>query len=91
MNIEELTEKFVALANKETLSKSEHEEARKLMKQLKKGGMSNNEISDLSGGKWSPSTVKFYTPGTKVDNPSPWQDVATLLNKIISSGMDFEI
>lgn len=90
MSIEELTKKFMTLASKETLSKAEHEEARKLMKQLRKAGMSNNEVSNLSEGKWSPSTVKFYTPGTKADNPSPWQDVATLLNKIISSGMDFE-
>jgi len=90
MSIEESTKKFVALASKETLSKAEHEEVRRLMKQLKKMGMSNNEISDLSGGKWSTSTVKFYTPGTKVDNPSPWQDAATLLNKAIAADLTLE-
>ena len=90
MNIEELIEKFMALASKETLSKAEHEEARKCMQQLKKMGMSNNEISELSGGKWSTSTVKFYTPGIKATNPAPWQDVVALLSKIISAGMDFD-
>ena len=34
MDIEELTEKFVVLASKETLSKTEHEEARKLMTEV---------------------------------------------------------
>jgi len=90
MNIEELTKKFVALAGKGTLSKAEHEEARKLMTQLKKTGMSNNEISDLSGEKWSPSTVKFYTPGIKADNPSPWKNAATLLNKAIVADLTLE-
>ena len=90
MNIEELTEKFMALASKETLSKAEHEEVRKCMQQLKKVGVSNKEISALSDGKWSESTVKGYTPGIKAINPAPWQDVVTMLNKIISAGMDFD-
>ncbi|MBA7505954.1 hypothetical protein ES706_04634 [subsurface metagenome] len=90
MDLEDITKQLVYLAGKEVLSKNEHEEARKCMRQLKKAGMSNNEISNLSGGKWSTSTVKFYTPGIKATNPAPWQDVVALLNKIISAGMDFE-
>lgn len=68
MSIEESAKKFVTLANKETLYKTEHEEVRKLMCQLKKSGMSNSEISKLSGEKWSESTVKGYTKGVKVEN-----------------------
>ncbi len=90
MGLEDTTKQLVYLAGKKVLSKNEHEEARKCMQQLKKMGVSNNEISDLSGGKWSTSTVKFYTPGIKATNPAPWQDVVALLNKIISAGMDFE-
>ncbi len=90
MNIEELIEKFMILASNDILSKTEHEEARKIMGQLKKAGMSNKEISALSNGKWSESTVKGYTPGIKATSPAPWQDVVTMLNKIISAGMDFE-
>jgi len=90
MSIEELTKKFVALASQENISKAEHAEVRKLMKQLKNMGMSNNEISDLSGGKWSTSTVKFYTPGIKVGNPSPWQNAAALLNKAIAADLTLE-
>ena len=90
MDLEDTIKQLVYLAGKEILSKAEHEEARKIMGQLKKAGMSNKEISALSNGKWSESTVKGYTPGIKAMNPAPWQDVVTLLNKIISAGMDFE-
>jgi len=90
MTIEELVTKFVMLAIKPTLSKAEHEEGRKLMRQLKKEGMSNEEISELSKGKWSESTVKGYTKGVKASDPSPWQDVVALLNDLISTGIDLE-
>ncbi len=90
MNIEELVKKFVALASKETLSKSENEEARKLMGQLKKAGMSNSEISVLSNGKWSESTVKGYNTGIKTSEPSPWGDAISLLNDLISTGMSLD-
>jgi len=90
MNIEELAKKFIALASKSTLSKAEQEEARDLMRQLKEAGMSNEEISKLSKGKWTPSTIKFYTPGIKAADPSPWQDTISLLENIISKGMTLE-
>ena len=53
MNIEESAKKFVTLADEPTLSKAEHEEVRELMRQLKKSGMTNKEISELSKGKWT--------------------------------------
>lgn len=90
MDLEDTIKQLMYLAGKEVLSKNEHEEVKKIMGQLKKAGMSNKEISTLSNGRWSESTVKGYTPGIKATNPAPWEDVATLLNKIISSGMDFE-
>jgi len=90
MNIEELVKKFVNLASKETLSKTEHVEARKLMCELKKSGMSNQEISTLSGGKWSESTVKGYTKGVKTENTSPWQNIAGLLHDVIKTGMGLD-
>jgi len=86
MNIEELAQKFVVLANKSALTKLEHAEAQKLMVELKKTGMSNAEISKLSGSRWSFTTVKGYTTGIKASEPSPWQDAISLLNDLISSG-----
>ena len=90
MNIEELAKKFIVLASKFTLSKAEQEEARDLMRQLKGAGMSNEEISKLSKGKWTPSTIKFYTPGIKAADPSPWQDTISLLENVISKGLTLE-
>jgi len=90
MTIEELAKRFVILASKPTLLKAEQEEARGLMRRLKKAGMSNEEISKLSKGKWTPSTVKFYTPGIRAAHPSPWQDAISLLDTLISTDMTLD-
>ncbi len=90
MNMEELMQKFIILAQKSALTKLEHAEAQKLMVELKKTGMANTEISKLSGGKWSESTVKGYTTGIKASKSSPWQDAISLLNDLISTGMSLD-
>jgi len=84
--LEELAKKLVNLVGKSSLTKSEQEEARQLMKELKQAGMTNEGISKLSKGRWTPSTVKFYTPGIKPTHPTPWDDAVTLLNEIIDVG-----
>lgn len=89
MNLEESVKKFVALASKSSLSKSEQEDARQLMKQLKAGGMTNQQISKLSKGKWTPSTIKFYTPGIKPAHPTPWDDAIAVLDTLIA--VDFTL
>lgn len=90
MTIEEATKKFVSLAGKPILSKAEHGEAQKLMRQLKEVGMTNEEISKLSGGKWTPSTIKFYTPGVKSVHPSLWQSAVALLDNLVSTNMTLD-
>ena len=90
MTIEELAKEFATLAGKPTLAKAEHEEARELMRQLKKSGMTNEEISWLSKGKWTTSTVKFYTPGIKSAQPSSWQNAISLLDSLISASMTLD-
>ncbi len=90
MTIEESAKKFVTLADEPTLSKAEHEEVRELMRQLKKSGMSNEEISELSKGKWTSSTIKFYTPGIKSAQPSSWQNTVSLLDGLISAHMTLD-
>ncbi len=87
MNIETMVSRLTNLSAKSTLSKVEHEEVRTLMRQLKAAGFSNDEISEISNGKWTPSTVKFYTPGIKPAQPSPWQNAVTLLDSLISNNM----
>ena len=90
MNIEELARRFAALASKQNLSKIEHGEAVKLMQQLKEAGVTNDEISKLSKGKWTPSTIKFYTPGIRATHPSPWENTMVLLNDLISTGLTLD-
>ena len=90
MSMEELAKKFIALAAQQSLTKAEQEEARQLMRQLKEGGMSNPEISKLSKGKWTPSTIKFYTPGIKPPHPNDWEDAVTLLDKVIAAGLSLD-
>ncbi|MDH5364865.1 MAG: hypothetical protein OEZ07_03120 [Dehalococcoidia bacterium] len=88
--LEELVKKLVALAGKAVLTKVEHKEAQELMRQLKEAGMSNEEISKLSHGKWTPSTVKFYTKGIKSAHPNQWESSVALLDKLISSGFTLD-
>jgi len=90
MNLDELVKRFKALASKKSLTKAEQAEARDLMRKLKKVGMTNGEISELSNKKWSPSTVKFYTPGTKPPHPNEWDSAVKLLNAMITSGLSLD-
>lgn len=90
MKIEELVKQLIVLATKPLLSKTEHAEAVESMKQLKAFGMSNDEISNLSKGKWTASTVKFYTPGIKPTHPTPWENKGALLDKILAAGLTLE-
>lgn len=90
MSIEELAKKFVILAAKPALTKAEHEEALKLMQELKGEGMNNTDISELSKGKWTPSTVKFYTPGIKPAHPNPWDNAVASLDKLLSASLTLD-
>lgn len=90
MNLDELIKRFKALASKKSLTKAEQEEARDLMRKLKKAGIANGEISELSNGKWAPSTVKFYTPGIKPLHPNEWDSAVKLLNAMIASGLSLD-
>jgi chromosome segregation ATPase len=90
MEIDKLAARFVALANKQNLSKAEHAEAQRLMRELKQAGMSNEEISKLSLGRWSQSSVKGYVTGVRAADPSPWQDAVSILNEAINKGISVD-
>ncbi len=90
MNLDELVKRFKALASKESLTKVEQEETRDLMRGLKKTGITNGEISELSNGRWAPSTVKFYTPGIKPLHPNEWDSAVKLLNAMIASDLSLD-
>ena len=90
MEIDKAGARFVALANKHNLSKAEHSEAQRLMHQLKESGMSNEEISKLSNGRWSLSSVKGYNTGIRAADPNLWQDAVSMLNEAINKGISME-
>ncbi len=90
MKIEDAASQLVNLADKSTLSKAELTKARQIMVLLKSSGMSNEEISALSKGKWSESTIKGYVKGTKATDPSLWQDALALLEEVISTGLSLD-
>ncbi len=90
MNLDELIKRFKALASKKSLTKAEQKESRDLMRKLKKAGISNGEISELSNGRWALSTVKFYTPGIKPLHPNEWDNAVKLLNAMIASGLSLD-
>ena len=90
MQIDRLAAGFVALANKQNLSKAEHSEAQRLMHQLKESGMSNDEISKLSNGRWSLSSVKGYNTGIRAADPNLWQDAVSMLNEAIHKEISME-
>ena len=87
MGIEDVAQRFVALAGKAILSKAEHQEACNLMRQLKGQGMTNEDVAELSHGRWTPSTVKGYVKGVKASSSGEWQSALTLFDKLLAVGM----
>lgn len=85
-SINAVSNQFIALAKKPKLTKSERHEAWQLMGSLKQAGLSNDEISELSGGKWSANTVKFYTKGVKA-SPTQCDNLVQLLQGLNSCGL----
>jgi len=88
--IEDLVARYVALASKPVLSKAEHKEAQEVMRSLREAGMSIQEISRLSNGRWSESTVKGYCPGIRPAGRGPWKDATDLLEELRSRNLTLE-
>jgi DNA repair exonuclease SbcCD ATPase subunit len=88
--LETLVAKLQLLAAKPTLSSAENAEAQSVMQSLKALGMSNEEISKESQGKWSVSTVKGYTGGISAPSPSPWQDAVSALTDLIAANLSLD-
>lgn len=58
MDLESSARELRILASKEKLTASELDRARDLMVEVKRLRMSNPEIVEMTGGRWSESTVK---------------------------------
>jgi len=75
------------LAGKERLTASELDRAKDLMVELKRLGMSNPEIVEVTGGRWSESTAKGYTKGVRTTDPERWKSTAALFSEMLSRNL----
>jgi len=88
--LEETIRRLRELASRKPLSPEELEEAKKLMSRLREFGFTNREVSILTDGGWSEPTVKLYTRGTRVVDPSLRNNVIGLLGEIVDRGLGVE-
>lgn len=87
MDLESVARELKMLTGKERLTTAELDRAKDLMVQLKRMGMSNLEIVELAGGRWSESTVKGYTRGTRATDPEPWKSTTALFSEMLSKNL----
>ena len=87
MDLESAARELKMLAGKERLTASELDRTKGLMVQLKGMGMSNPEMAELTGGRWSESTIKGYTRGIRATDPEPWQSTTALFSEMLSRNL----
>lgn len=87
MDLESITKELKTLASREKLTALELDRARELMTQLKSMGVTNAEIVEITGDRWSESTLKGYTRGVKTEDPEPWKSTAVLFSEMISRNL----
>jgi len=87
MDLESVAKELKMLASRERLAAPELDRAKDLMAQLKGRGMSNPEIVELTGGRWSESTTKGYTRGVRATDPEPWKSTVALFSEMLSENL----
>ena len=87
MDLESAARELKMLASKERLTPSELKRAKYLMVLLKGWNMTNREIEELTGGRWSVSTIKGYTRGVGATDPEPWQSTTALFSEMLAKNL----
>jgi len=88
--LEDIVSELSLLAKKKPLRDDELKRAKELMIKLKEMGFTNAEISELTGGGWSETTIKSYTRGVGVKDPSPREGAWVTLSQMINMGLTLE-
>lgn len=88
--LEKIVGELLSLAKKKPRSDTDLARAKNLMFELKKMGYKNREISELTDGGWSEPTVKLYTRGEKVRDPTPKENSIKILTQLVSMGLTLE-
>jgi len=90
MELEATATELMALARKQKLLPDELDRAKYLMVALRRLGMSNAEIANLTGKRWSEPTVRGYTAHIRSADPAVWEGAATQLEEMLSKGLTLE-
>ena len=90
MELETIARELKALASGEKLSPSELDRVKYLMVELKRSGMSNPEIVELTGRRWSESTVRGYTTGIRPADPAAWESAAAQFSEMLSRNLTLD-
>jgi len=85
--VEEIVGEILYLAKRKPLSDKDLARAKELMMKLREMGFTNKEISELTDEGWKEPTVKLYTRGVAVRDPSPKEDATKLLTQLVSMGL----
>jgi predicted nucleic acid-binding Zn-ribbon protein len=88
--VEEIVDEILHLARKKPLSDRDLARAKELMMKLREMGFTNKEISELTQEGWKEPTVKLYTRGVAVKDPSPKEDTTKLLTQLVSVGLTLD-
>lgn len=88
--VEKIVSELLRLARQTPLPKEKQDRAKELMKMLREKGFTNKEISRVSqkgGGGWSEATVKLYTRGSVVRDPSQKEKALALLVELLNRNL----
>lgn len=87
MELEQIAKQLKLLAGKDDLGSPDYQRARTLMRELRKMGMTNAQISELTEQRWAETTVKEYTRGVRAMDPQPWQSATAIFGEMVSKGI----
>jgi len=85
--LEDIVRELLSLAKRKPLKGEDLVRAKELMARLKEMGFTNKEISDLTNGGWSEPTIKLYTRGVGVKDPTPKENTLKILSQMVDEGL----
>jgi len=85
--LEPVIDELLRLAKRKPLPKTDLEKAKQLMVKLRRMGFTSIEVAELTNGGWSEPTVKLYTRGAAVEDPSPKERSTKLLVELTERGL----
>jgi DNA repair exonuclease SbcCD ATPase subunit len=85
--LEDIVRELSTLAKRKPLKGEDLVRVKELMARLKEMGFTNKEISDLTNGGWSEPTIKLYTRGVGVKDPTPKENALRIISQMVNKGL----